>query len=340
MVIFSDPSHTYILLQYFSPMFKSRDANKCLVIIQCDSGHLNGDLIACARYRIYDLKARIDEGRTTHVLFVIHLPQQVASSSFVGYQGDPWISAHIDDLRPPSDNTVAPDKAFTMTMSELFIGKRLRKSEQEEKLESPTYNDSDMEGDSYKEIEASGSIEDSGEYDRNVEMQRDMEDLTTSDSGDEEKDSTFQKNCWAKKNPNLRVPRGEEMDMETEGNPQPQHETPMSVDDIENEATLHNGDNITGVTVAKSVNISLDEPVTVWLNNNTKLTGAASQIVPVEMEVVESTSPLYTRLHGCIQAAASKLKDDAYNRSTKRVRLLVRLIPKDISDLGMTQLNH
>ena len=90
-------------------MFKAHGTQKCLVIIQCDSGHLNGDLIACARYRIYDLNARIDEGLITHVLFIIHLPQQVASSSFVGFQGDPWISAHIDDLRPPSDNRVAPN---------------------------------------------------------------------------------------------------------------------------------------------------------------------------------------------------------------------------------------
>ena len=100
-------------------MFKARGANEYLVIIQCDSGHLNGDLIACARYRIYDLKARIHEGLTTHVLFVINLPQQVASSSFVGFQGDPWISSHIDDLRPPSDNTVAPDKASLRDMEDL-----------------------------------------------------------------------------------------------------------------------------------------------------------------------------------------------------------------------------
>ncbi len=262
-------------------MFKAHGANKCLVIIQCDSGHLNGDLIACARYRIYDLKARIDKGLTTHVLFVIHLPQQVASSSFVGFQGYPWISAHIDDLRPLSDNTVALDKASKMAMSELFMGKRSRsrRSEQEEKLEILSYNDlrgSDMEGDSYKEMEPSGSIEDSGEYDRNVEMQRDMEDLTTSDSEDEEKDSTVQKNRWAKKNLNLRVQRGEDMDIAIEGrNSQPMYDSTI-------------------------------------------------------------TSPLYTRLHGCIQAAASRLVDDAYKRSTKRVQLLVRLIPKDILDLGMT----
>ncbi len=317
-------------------MFKAHGANKCLVIIQCDSGHLNGDLIACARYRIYDLKARIDEGLTTHVLFVIHLPQQVASSSFVGFQGDPWISAHIDDLRPPSDNTVAPDKASTMSMGELFMG-RLRRSKPEEKLVNPDLRGSDMKGDSSKEMEASGSIEDSGEY----KMQRDMEDLTASDSEDEENNSTFQKNHWAKKNPKPRVSRGEEMDMEIEGNSQAMYDSTMSVDDIEDEeltltvpSTLHSGDNL---AIAESVNFSSPEPVTFRSRSDAKLTGT-SQITPVEMEVVESTSPLYTRLHSCIQAAASRLKDDAYKRSTKRVQLLVRLIPKDI-DLGRTLLS-
>ena len=47
------------------------------------------------------------------------------SASAVGYQGDPWISAHIDDLRPSSGATVIPHAALGLSMSELFMGKRL-----------------------------------------------------------------------------------------------------------------------------------------------------------------------------------------------------------------------
>ena len=87
---------------------------------------MNGDLIACARYRIYDerVKALVKEERgATHVLFIINLPHQVlASSRFVGFQGDPWISAHIDDLRPTSGDTIDPLNAISATISELFIG--------------------------------------------------------------------------------------------------------------------------------------------------------------------------------------------------------------------------
>ena len=95
------------ILYFFSPAFtrNSHEIDRnCLLIIQCDSGHLYGDLLACARYRIDDeiAKIRWREGQgSTHVLFVIHLPRQAEThkSSFVGFQGGSWISAYIDDIR-------------------------------------------------------------------------------------------------------------------------------------------------------------------------------------------------------------------------------------------------
>ena len=106
------------------------EAKPWLVIIQCDSGHQNYDLISCARYRIYDEAVRSKNqnrirGRddSTHILFVIRLPQQEVKSQFVGFQGDPWISVHIDDLRKSTEETVIPEQAMTATISELFVGK-------------------------------------------------------------------------------------------------------------------------------------------------------------------------------------------------------------------------
>ena len=117
----------------FSPLFLRQDAKDTanrLIVIQCDSGHKNGNLIACARYRIYDERIKaLNKNKVqnrvgvTHVLFIINLPHQVSSSSsFVGFQGDPWISYHIDDLRPTSGNTIEPLQAISATISELFIG--------------------------------------------------------------------------------------------------------------------------------------------------------------------------------------------------------------------------
>ena len=83
---------------------------------------MTGDLIACARYRIYDLKAKAAKNLTTHVLFVIHLPRSYNNSSFVGFQGDPWVSFHIDDLRSTNDVSVSVKEAMSMTISAVFIG--------------------------------------------------------------------------------------------------------------------------------------------------------------------------------------------------------------------------
>jgi hypothetical protein len=105
------------------------DKQNRLLVIQCDSGHLNGDLIACARYRVYDERVNAlsknkiqNRDGVTHVLFIVNLPHQVSSSTFVGFQGDPWISSHINDLRPTSTDTIEPLHAIATNISELFIG--------------------------------------------------------------------------------------------------------------------------------------------------------------------------------------------------------------------------
>ena len=92
-----------------------------LAILQCDLGVVTGDLIACARYRIYDLRAKADAEQRTHVLFIIHLTHQV-SGSFVGFQGDPWVSYHVDDLNTSTENTVSASEAMGLSLSELFRG--------------------------------------------------------------------------------------------------------------------------------------------------------------------------------------------------------------------------
>ena len=148
---------------FLSPLFL-RDENSgrpCLLIIQCDSGHINGDLIACARYRIYDMRAkakmqsRLLRSRcynVTHVVIIIHLPVQVANSNFVGFQGDPWVSCHIDELRPSDKSAITLEVAQMVTVRQLFYGRleytlpkrqasscmtfeRLANLEEEEKIE-------------------------------------------------------------------------------------------------------------------------------------------------------------------------------------------------------------
>ena len=73
---------------------------------------------------------------TTHVLFIINLPVQVAQSSFVGFQGDPWVSCHIDELRPGEKGAITLEGAQGLAVSELFYGGLERKPLQYERQES------------------------------------------------------------------------------------------------------------------------------------------------------------------------------------------------------------
>ena len=135
----------------FSPNFlrEERHSQPFLVVVQCDSGHLNCDLIACARYRVCDEAIKMKKAKNsipgrndvTHVLFVIRLPQQEVKSQFVGFQGDPWISVHIDDLRLTSETTVIPEQALITKISELFIGE----FEEVDPLSVASVDDSDMD---------------------------------------------------------------------------------------------------------------------------------------------------------------------------------------------------
>lgn len=184
-------------------MHSETQEKKRLVVIQCDFSQTTGELIACARYHICDLRAKDAEELMTHVLFVIHLPRNVVNSSFVGFQGEPWISYHVDD----DDIAIPVGEAIGMTMCELFIGRTSRRV-------------------------------------------------------DEQMDERM------------------------------------------------------SITSAMSDNH-----------------GEVSSLEPVE-EIERAISPLveaccYSRLHGCIQAAASKLKDITRKRCTERVAILVNLIPKE-----------
>jgi hypothetical protein len=126
-----------------SPAFSRNDQRDSLLIIQCDSGHVYGDLIACARYRIDDVRAKTNlryvDGNT-NVLFIVHLPRQfgeieAGTSTFVGFCGGSWISAHIDDIRAPTDADLTLDEASSAPISELFYNKEFISHYDEDELE-------------------------------------------------------------------------------------------------------------------------------------------------------------------------------------------------------------
>ena len=56
-----------------------------LMVIQCDSGDVNANLIACARYCVMDEfeKMRDELRAPVHVIFIVQLPR---GASFTGFQ--------------------------------------------------------------------------------------------------------------------------------------------------------------------------------------------------------------------------------------------------------------
>lgn len=128
--MFSCIEYTPSLLEYFpfflicSSLFsRSENSSKmCLIVIQCDSGHVNGDLIACARHRICNMraKARTDDS-ITHVLIIVHLPVHTVNLSFVGFQSEPWISYHIDKLRAGEMGDIGFEYTQETSISKIFL---------------------------------------------------------------------------------------------------------------------------------------------------------------------------------------------------------------------------
>ncbi|VDI37174.1 Hypothetical predicted protein, partial [Mytilus galloprovincialis] len=104
--------------------FDKEDTTKdLLLIIQCDSGDQNNDLIACARNTLQDELQQIhDQTLNVHVVFLIQLPG-IAGSSFTGFQCGLWHSVHIDDIHPPPLELPSIADMYGMSVSALLDSK-------------------------------------------------------------------------------------------------------------------------------------------------------------------------------------------------------------------------
>ena len=195
------------------------------------------------------------------MVFVIHLPHQATNSSFVGFQGDPWISVHIDDLRPSSDSTIMPYEVMGATISHLFMG-------------------AIPPGDRGTPMDHGGAANDEMERDSDTEM--DSEPSRRSAKGGD--GSNY-----------MAV-----LDIEGEGESMDEDEMPLSEELMSEGSEPEDSE---GEKMEEGTAVSVKEP---------------------------HPPPQFQRLHGCIQAAASRLQDYNRKRATQRVEILVNLIPKDV----------
>ncbi|XP_019643756.1 PREDICTED: E3 ubiquitin-protein ligase rnf213-alpha-like [Branchiostoma belcheri] len=78
-----------------------------LLVVQCDSGDINSNLIACASHTVQAERAQTGNRRSS-VVFVIQLTRNTGKG-FSGLGGGQWLCYHIDDVHPPND--YSPDVA-------------------------------------------------------------------------------------------------------------------------------------------------------------------------------------------------------------------------------------
>lgn len=273
-----------------------------LVIVQCDSGHLNSDLIACARYRIHEeaLKAE-NQGQknTTHILFIIRLPQQVVKSQFVGFQSDPWVSMHIDDLRTTTKSTVLPEEALNASISELFIGQIINEQPHQSMI---------SEDDVQQQVE---KIEESYESDYN------HQNMTFNRST--ESSSGYQPSSDSK----VGIDIVEEGFMDVESNEQLFTTHVADTEDMERMDIdqLPYEDEQNSITGTGRIQ---DEQATMELDEKISLEKDSTK----ELKNLKVFYPQHQRLLGCVQAAVSQLKDSDKDRAMSRIHKLMALIPR------------
>ncbi|XP_074628909.1 E3 ubiquitin-protein ligase rnf213-alpha-like isoform X2 [Acropora palmata] len=110
-------------------LFFEHNGGDCsgILIVQCDSGDDNFNLIAGARHILIEERRNASELlglskiKPVHIALVVQLPRIPGGCrNFVGFQGGQWMSFHIDELRPPGRNTPSIDHLINRPISELF----------------------------------------------------------------------------------------------------------------------------------------------------------------------------------------------------------------------------
>lgn len=99
-----------------------------LLIVQCDSAtDLNVNLVACSRHLLKEecreMEKELDPDSTgfSHIVMIVQLSRVAGGCrEFVGVQGEDWLSVHIDELCPPSEEIPPIEALMDRSVSEIF----------------------------------------------------------------------------------------------------------------------------------------------------------------------------------------------------------------------------
>uniref|UniRef100_A0A8D0H9P7 Ring finger protein 213 n=1 Tax=Sphenodon punctatus TaxID=8508 RepID=A0A8D0H9P7_SPHPU len=103
--------------------FLDATAGNKILIIQTDfeDGSLSAQLVASAKYSAVNEINKVELGEVSvFVYFITKLPRIEGGSSYVGFHGGLWQSAHIDDLRRSKDMLSDVTALRNVTISQLF----------------------------------------------------------------------------------------------------------------------------------------------------------------------------------------------------------------------------
>ena len=97
------------------------------MIVQCDSTDQTLNLVACARHLLIEecreMENELDQESmgSSHILMIVQLARVAGGCpGFVGVQGEGWLSVHIDDLCPPSEEIPLIQAMTGRSVSKIF----------------------------------------------------------------------------------------------------------------------------------------------------------------------------------------------------------------------------
>ena len=94
-----------------------------ILLVQCDNGDENSNLIASARHLCQQSKITYTEDLSAplHIIFIVNLRRVAHGCQHLGsFHGAHWLSIHIDELRPSSDELPMLTEYANQKMSFLF----------------------------------------------------------------------------------------------------------------------------------------------------------------------------------------------------------------------------
>ncbi|XP_047442557.1 E3 ubiquitin-protein ligase rnf213-alpha isoform X2 [Mugil cephalus] len=113
----------YSFLKKIREFLGSTCAHKVLIIqTEYDEDFHRGNILSSAKYSCINEINKCDatDGTKIFVYFVTKLPRMEGGTSYVGFQGGPWRSVHIDDLRRSKEFVSGVNSLKDERMSKLF----------------------------------------------------------------------------------------------------------------------------------------------------------------------------------------------------------------------------